>query len=132
MNISSKVIGFTVVFSISLIATVKPEAFSFVRLVPYGDKFAHFILFGLLGMLSVLRARRYDPVCLWPGIMLTTGFAIADESLQLAFASRSFSATDLLANLLGILVFTIATACYCRGQSRTAQRCPSRNRRGGQ
>jgi hypothetical protein len=70
MNIGIKMFSFTVVLLISAIATVKSEALSFVKMVPYGDKIAHFILFGLLGMLSVVQSFKSDPVCLWPGLVL--------------------------------------------------------------
>ncbi|MCP4768246.1 MAG: VanZ family protein [Gammaproteobacteria bacterium] len=116
MNTSIKLIGFTVVLSFSVVATVKPDVLSFVRMVPYGDKIAHFVLFGLLGMLCGLQTWRIELIRIWPGIILTTGIAIADELLQLVFASRTFSFVDLLANLLGILVFTTATNCYCLHQ----------------
>jgi len=114
MNTSIKIIGFTMVLLISIIATVKPEALGFVKIVPYGDKIAHFILFGLLGMLCVLQSFKFDPVHIWPGLVLTTGFAVVDELLQLFFPHRSFSLIDLFANLIGILIFATATACYCR------------------
>jgi len=104
--------GFTVVFSISLIATEKPELFRFITLIPYGDKIAHFVLFGMLAALGVLQTWRFGKAYVWTSVLLTLVYATADEFLQLLFASRSFSLLDLGADIAGILIFS-AIAGYC-------------------
>ena len=98
--------GFAVVFSISLIATVKPELFRFITLIPYGDKIAHFMLFGMLAALGVLQTWRFGKAYAWFSVFLTLVYATADELLQLLFATRSFSLIDLVADISGILVFS--------------------------
>ena len=98
--------GFAVVFSISLIATVKPELFRFIAQIPYGDKIAHFVLFGMLGALGVLETWRFGKAYAWISVLLALVYATADEFLQLLFASRSFSLFDLSADISGILIFS--------------------------
>jgi hypothetical protein len=104
--------GFTVIFSISMIATIRPEVFSFVRQVSQGDKIAHFLLFGMLAWLCVLQAWKSGCFFVGPGIALTVVYAIADELTQLFFDSRSFSLLDLIADLAGIVIFSSAAIIY--------------------
>lgn len=75
---------------------------------PYGDKFGHFILFGLLNLfftLAFLRAlpnRNSYRVALAVGLILALAIA-AEEYSQQYFSTRTFDLIDLAASYLGVL-----------------------------
>ncbi|MEM9133036.1 MAG: VanZ family protein [Actinomycetota bacterium] len=85
-----------------------------VRALPYGDKFGHVILFGLLALLLNL-ATGCRSVRLWPtsgrlllGSLGVLAFAAVEELSQGFVATRSLDLTDFLADLVGIALATIA------------------------
>lgn len=79
--------------------------------IPYGDKWGHFLLYGLLTLLLNLgfRLRRVKvgrfPIFI--GALLVSVFSIAEEFTQLAFASRTFDFVDMLADVVGIAFFSL-------------------------
>ncbi len=79
--------------------------------IPYGDKVAHFVLFGLLSMFLNLAAFEK-----WPAVSRTTlalridGIQMAlmalEELSQALFPQRTASIWDVLAGYLGVAAFT--------------------------
>lgn len=76
---------------------------------PYGDKFGHFILYGLLNFfvtrafLSSLPSRSRGWVTLSVGLILSFIIAL-EEFSQKYFATRTFSYLDLAASLPGVFI----------------------------
>lgn len=85
--------------------------FEVVRRIPCGDKIGHLVLFGTLAWL-LNRSLRH---CIFPsrslplplGSVLAFIFAAVEELTQLAFRSRNFDLTDLMADLAGIVLFSL-------------------------
>jgi hypothetical protein len=82
--------------------------FGFIYDFPYGDKIAHFILSGMLGLLAGLGfpPRRAHLAVFHPLVSsLVLGLLITIEELsQISFATRAFDLRDLAAGLLGIFL----------------------------
>jgi len=84
--------------------------FVIVRTLPYGDKVGHFILFGMLALLSIVALKgeniqlgRFQAPL---GAVIVLGFAVLEELSQLFFINRTFDLIDLSADLLGIVFFS--------------------------
>ncbi len=94
--------------------------------LPYGDKIGHVLLFGALALLLnyATKARQValGPVRLYLGVVLTLGFALLEEGSQLLFPSRSFELLDILADLLGVTLATIATSGFYQLRARYRRR----------
>lgn len=82
----------------------------FLHKLPYGDKWGHFLLFGMMALLLnvALRYRiwRVGGWSLQVGSLLVIAFAWIEELSQLAFPNRTCDLTDALADLFGVLLFT--------------------------
>lgn len=80
-----------------------------VRNLPFGDKAAHFLLYGTLAFLVNLAFNNthwtFFGTAVLKGSALVLCFAIAEEFTQFFFASRSFEIADIICDLLGIYVF---------------------------
>ncbi len=79
--------------------------------IPYGDKVAHFMLFGLLSMFLNLSAFEKWPALSRTRLALTIdGIQMAlmalEELSQKLFPQRTASIWDVLAGYLGVAVFT--------------------------
>jgi hypothetical protein len=70
--------------------------------LPGMDKLLHFTLFGLLAFFTIAWWVSRPP---WIVLGILSVLAILEEAIQALSAARSFSAIDLTATLLGILVF---------------------------
>jgi polysaccharide biosynthesis protein VpsQ len=95
---------------------------------PYGDKAAHFILFGLLALVLNLYALPRYPAspkqAVW-AIGLALALLIGIEELsQATFPTRTVDAIDLLASYAGVLIFS-AIAYFWNKRSLTALRSAS-------
>ena len=80
--------------------------FTYVRLIPYGDKGGHFLLTGLASCLLnlMLRCRTIrwgGQSWLWGSLVLFVFFTL-EEGSQYWMTTRSFSWGDMLSNWLGI------------------------------
>jgi len=79
---------------------------SFVRVIPLGDKVGHFALFGALSFLVnwILFARTWQigPVSILKGSAVLFAIVFVEELSQLFFATRTFDWLDLLADAIGI------------------------------
>ncbi len=81
------------------------------RQLPYGDKFGHFILFGLLTLLLNIALRfshwRVGFINIQKGSVYVLVFALVEELSQYYFPSRTVDIDDVIADLIGVGVFTI-------------------------
>lgn len=90
--------------------------FELVGAIPYGDKLGHMLLFGLLTLcanftlsFTILKLRlwpsHYKPR-LYKGTLLVTLFVLIEEGTQYYIPTRTFDLYDLLADAIGIGLFT--------------------------
>lgn len=85
--------------------------FDLVKILPYGDKIGHFCLFGLLTLIANL-AFKFKVVNLgkqpiYIGTLLVIIFVTLEELSQHFIPSRTLDIQDLLADSLGISIFTL-------------------------
>jgi hypothetical protein len=87
--------------------------FEFVGWLPYGDKIGHFGLFGMLTLLANFACRlktiSFRFFRLYLGAVLVFTFALLEEASQFFVASRTLDVIDLIADMIGILVFSMVT-----------------------
>jgi len=78
-----------------------------VRIIPYGDKFFHALLYGMMAMFLNygLDYKKFYRVQL--GAILVLTFAAIEECSQYFIATRTFDLGDLLADLVGIVLFSL-------------------------
>ena len=83
---------------------------NFAHSIPYGDKLGHTFLFGTLAFLTnlALNNRRifFVSLPLLLGSLLVITFAVVEEFSQIAFELRTFDWTDIVSDLLGVLLFS--------------------------
>lgn len=81
-----------------------------VRDFPYGDKIAHFTLYGLLALVVNLAINNRRIMVFGRrvllGALLVGVFAVVEEFTQIAFATRNFELMDMACDLLGIGLFS--------------------------
>ncbi len=84
--------------------------FKTVRATPYGDKIGHFFLAGTLTLIAnfLFRHRAFRLILPY-GSLAVLAIAIIEESSQYFLPTRSLDIMDAMANVLGILVFSIPT-----------------------
>jgi VanZ family protein len=104
---------------ISVVASVEPRAYSFIRTIPWADKAGHFGLFGL-ATLFVIRSLAFSKWRHVSGAALVAFVAILEEVLQILIPTRSFSLTDLSASLSGVFCFAVLSYLLS-SQSRPTQ-----------
>ncbi len=84
--------------------------FELVRLIPYGDKVGHFILFGILTLLVNVGSsfKRFSLFHYRPylGSLIVAVVVFLEECSQLYFPNRTFDFYDLLADCVGIVIFS--------------------------
>jgi VanZ family protein len=80
-----------------------------VNSIPYGDKWGHFFLMGLLAffvnMLIKCKTFRLFNISILKGSVIVFSLITLEELSQLFIKSRSFDLGDLTFDYLGILVF---------------------------
>lgn len=80
-----------------------------VDLIPYGDKWGHFILMGLLAFFVnlLLTCEKFQlfKLSFLKGSIIVFLFVTLEELSQIFIANRAFDWQDLLFDYLGILVF---------------------------
>ena len=90
--------------------------------IPYGDKIAHFLLYGMMAMSLnlALRCRTYKvfnvPVQL--GGLLVFWFAFIEELTQYLFPTRNLDIMDLIADIAGILCFNYLSRIIVRSAAK--------------
>jgi len=89
-----------------------------IRSIAYGDKLAHFMLFGFLSFLLNLAftTKRFEFGRFWVyrGSLLVGTIALLEELTQHYIPTRAFEFHDLLADFCGIVFFAFLTALYAR------------------
>jgi hypothetical protein len=89
--------------------------FEIVRALPHGDKLGHFGLFGFLTLLANfacgLKTISLRFLRVYLGAALVFTFALVEELSQFFIASRTLDSIDLLADIAGILAFSLLTYC---------------------
>ena len=82
--------------------------FERVNAIPFGDKFAHCVLFGCLTLLVIIasqfRTFSIAGVDYYCGAVASGLFVIAEECSQAFIPSRTFDVGDLLADAIGIFI----------------------------
>ncbi|MEO9477793.1 MAG: VanZ family protein [Cyclobacteriaceae bacterium] len=105
---------FTLICILIVIVDIKGTEYllSTIPKIPYGDKLAHFGIFGILAFLFN-RALAYKQIIKgtfhWQfGALIVLAFAIIEEFSQVFLSTRSFDFFDILADYLGIWLFSIS------------------------
>lgn len=82
-------------------------AFHVVGMIPYGDKIAHAILYGIMAYLLNygLNGKRWFRIEI--GMLLVMSFAFVEEVSQLYFPSRTFDWFDIAADVVGVILATV-------------------------
>lgn len=82
--------------------------FDFVRRIPYGDKIGHLILFGFLTLGAVIASgfRTIGNSRLYWGAVCVFMFVLVEEVTQQFFPSRTMDINDVVADVMGIAVFS--------------------------
>ena len=82
-------------------------ALRWVGSIPYGDKIAHATLYGVMAMLLNygLSYRKIKGIQL--GAVLVLTFAIIEEFSQMYIPSRTFDLYDILADIVGVILFSL-------------------------
>ncbi len=84
--------------------------FDLVNWIPFGDKIGHFFLFGIL-TLVVNITLKFKEIKLWMqlplGSVIVSALVLLEELSQTFFPNRTLDISDLIADGLGIICFTI-------------------------
>ena len=87
--------------------------FDLVARIPYGDKLGHFCLFGCLTLAAnlLLKFRRvnFSNVTIYTGTVLVFLFVLIEEFSQHFIPNRTLDGVDLIADILGIMLFNFLT-----------------------
>jgi len=78
-----------------------------IRAIPYYDSIGHFVLYGLLAYLAVTayqRSLNVGGTRVPIAIIAVAGIAIIDEATQVFSTMRTFSYTDLVWGLFGVMI----------------------------
>jgi len=91
---------------------------SYLRGISYGDKVAHFMLFGFqsffLNLALLTKRFQFGRVSVYQGSMIVGVVALVEELSQQFIATRAFEYYDLLADFSGIIFFAFITAACTR------------------
>lgn len=89
----------------------KNFVFKFIKSIPYGDKFFHMLLYGILAFslnfalnFRTIYIIRYD---IQLGAIIVFSFAFLEEFSQYFISTRTFDLYDLLADIIGITLFSM-------------------------
>lgn len=80
-----------------------------VKIIPYGDKFFHALLYGMMAMFLNYGLGRKKVYGMQLGSVLVLLFATAEEFSQIFIATRTFDLYDLLADVVGVILFSYIT-----------------------
>lgn len=84
--------------------------FDLIRHIPYGDKVGHMLLFGLLTYVAnlALQSRHFSlgRIPLYYGAVLVSIFVLSEEISQGFIPSRTLDIVDLIADAVGITLFS--------------------------
>lgn len=84
--------------------------FDLIKHIPYGDKVGHCLLFGTLTFLANLTLKfktiKWESISLYLGSSLVAVFVLVEEMSQGFIPSRTLDGADLLADGVGIALFS--------------------------
>jgi len=84
--------------------------FDLIKHIPYGDKVGHCLLFGTLTFLANLTLKfktiKWGSISLYLGSSLVAVFVLVEEMSQGFISSRTLDGADLLADGVGIALFS--------------------------
>jgi len=82
-------------------------AFHMVGKIPYGDKIGHIVLYGFMAFILNygLGGKKWFKQQI--GSLLVLVFSVVEEISQLYLPSRSFDFADIVASVIGIILFTV-------------------------
>jgi hypothetical protein len=83
-----------------------------VKMIPYGDKVLHALLYGIMAILLNYGLRYKKIYRLQLGAVIVLTFATIEEFSQYFIATRTFDLGDLLADLVGITLFSLLGRKY--------------------
>ena len=81
-------------------------AFRLIGHIPYGDKLMHGILYGIMALLLNYGLNYKSFKTLQVGAVIVLTFAILEEISQYWIPSRTFDLGDLLADVIGVVLFS--------------------------
>lgn len=81
-------------------------AFKMVGRIPYGDKIGHIVLYGIMAFLLNYGFEGKKWFKIQIGSLIVLVFSILEEISQAYFPSRSFDLADIMASIVGIIIFT--------------------------
>lgn len=94
--------------------------FQFIQQIPFGDKFGHFILIGLLALVInlALQGRKIQVFnySLLQGSVIIAILVMLEELSQFFIKNRTFDLGDLLFDFIGIVVFSYVTMYVLRNK----------------
>lgn len=94
-------------------------AFKMVGKIPFGDKIGHIVLYGIMAFLLNYGFRGKKWFKIQIGSLIVLVFSVLEEISQAYFPSRSFDWADIMASIVGIVLFTILFQWYMRYKSCT-------------
>ena len=98
-----------------------PKYISFYREIPFGDTLGHFILMGILSFFATILSKRHRVavagVSVPIGPILVFVIVFIEEVSQIFIATRTFSLTDLSADICGIITFAFLGLKLVNGSS---------------
>ena len=84
--------------------------FDLVKALPYGDKIGHLCLFGCLTLLlnwaADFRVFKFSRLPVYYGALFVSVFVVLEELSQGFFPTRTLDITDLMADAVGITLFS--------------------------
>ncbi|WP_246034183.1 VanZ family protein [Thalassotalea mangrovi] len=84
--------------------------FQWAAATPYGDKLGHLFIFGFLTFIAnislKLKTVSFGRVTIYLGTLLVSIFVLAEEFSQSYFPTRTMDIEDVIADAIGILLFT--------------------------
>ncbi|HZF70289.1 MAG TPA: VanZ family protein [Sulfuricurvum sp.] len=89
-------------------------AFHVVGMIPYGDKIAHAILYGIMVYLLNYGFNGKRWIRIEIGSLIVFGFALIEEVSQFYFPSRTFDWADIAADVVGVIIFTVLFRMFDR------------------
>lgn len=108
--------------SVVLISDLRPYSFYRIYTIPLGDKISHFFLMG--GFAFVVNLALSCRTFIFRNKRILTGSAIVltlvllEEFSQIFFKHRSFSIGDIIADVIGIILFSYLALLFHRKLSK--------------
>jgi len=92
--------------------------FEFTEHIRNGDKYGHFLLFGIFTPLLIVALRfscfTWGRLKVYKGTLYIAVFVVLEELIQMFVPRRTVALADLAASGLGVLVFTLITVYVAR------------------